>query len=335
LPPGSDRIRRIPKTELHQHVDGSIPPSTIWHMMRRHRLTPVRDPRAMRKLLTIQPGEEGTLLAYLDKFHYPLWITQFYENIQEVTEAIVRDAAKNGVKTLELRYSPVIHTYAGLTLRQAIRSVLTGLNRASKRHRIDCGLIVIAMRQHGPHIAKILARQAISEAQHLHDRAGVVGFDIAGPERSTPPRLFREAYEVAAKGGLGVTAHSGEEVGPEVVWQTIDDLGVSRIGHACSAVKDPVLMRRLARDGILVECCLTSNYQTGAVAREAKHPIVDFVEKGVPVAICTDNTTVSGTDQTRETALLRRYFSLKDIARIHAQARDYSYIWKRPRPSAN
>jgi len=133
---------------------------------------------------------------------------------------------------------------------------------------------------------------------------------------------------------LGVTAHSGEEVGPEVVWQTIDDLGVSRIGHACSAVKDPVLMRRLARDKILVECCLTSNYQTGAVAPEAKHPIVDFVEKGVPVAICTDNTTVSGTDQTKETALLRNYFSLKDIARIHARAREYSYILKRPRPRA-
>jgi adenosine deaminase len=329
-----DRIRNIPKTELHQHVDGSIPLSTIWRMMKRHHLNPVRDLKTMRKLLTIQEGEEGTLLAYLDKFHYPLWITQFYENIQEVTEAIVREAARNGVQTLELRYSPVIHTYAGLTLRQAIRSVLSGMNRASKRHDIECGLIVIAMRQHGPHIARILARQAISEAQHLHDRTGVVGFDIAGPESSTPPRLFREAYEVALKGGLGVTAHSGEEVGPEMVWQTIDDLGVSRIGHACSAVRDPVLMRRLAKDKILVECCLTSNYQTGAVGPTQKHPIVEFVEKGVPVAICTDNTTVSGTDQTRETRLLRRYFSMKDITRIHAQARAFSYIVKRPRPSA-
>ena len=328
-----EQIRRIPKTELHQHLDGSIPPSTIWRMMRRHGLNPVRDLGAMRKLLTIQEGEEGTLLAYLDKFHYPLWITQFCENIQEATEAIVREAARHGVKTLELRYSPVIHTFAGLTLRQAIRSVLSGLNHASRRYGIDCGLIIIAMRQHGPHIAKILARQAISEAQHLHDRTGVVGFDIAGPERTTPPRLFREAYEVAARGGLGVTAHSGEEVGPEVVWQTIEDLGVSRIGHACSAVKDPALLRRLARDKILVECCLTSNYQTGAVGRNEKHPVVEFVEKGVPVAICTDNTTVSGTDQTRETLLLRRYFSLKDIARIHSESRQHSYILKRPRPS--
>jgi adenosine deaminase len=327
-----DSIRRMRKTELHQHLDGSIPPAKIWSMMRRHGLNPVPTLGEMRRLLSVQSGEENTLLAYLDKFHYPLWITQFYENIQAVTESIVAQAARQGVETLELRYSPVIHTFAGLTLRQAIRAVLTGMNRASRRHGLRCGLIIIAMRQHGPHIAKILARQAISEAQHLHDRCGVVGFDIAGPERTTPPRLFREAYEVASRGGLGVTAHSGEEVGPEVVWQTIDHLGVSRIGHACSAVKDATLMRRLARDRILVECCLTSNYQTGAVVRGTRHPIVDFVERGVPVAVCTDNTTVSGTDQTRETALLRQYFSLSDISRIHAQARKYSYIQRRPDP---
>jgi len=327
-----DDIRGMRKTELHQHLDGSIPPRTIWAMMRRHALNPVPTLHEMQRLLSIQPGEEGTLLAYLDKFHYPMWITQFYENLQAVTEAIVADAARNGVRTLELRYSPVIHTFAGLTLRQAIRAVLTGMNRASTRHGIECGLILIAMRQHGPHIAKIVARQAISEAQHLHERIGVIGFDIAGPERSTPPRLFREAYEVASKGGLGLTAHSGEEVGAEVVWQTIEDLGVSRIGHACSAVRDPVLMRRLARDKILVECCPTSNYQTGAVRRGDRHPIVDFVEKGVPVAICTDNTTVSCTDQARETRLLKRWFSLSDIVKIHSQARQHSYIVRRPAP---
>ena len=117
-----------------------------------------------------------------------------------------------------------------------------------------------------------------------------------------------------------------------MVWQTIDDLGVSRIGHACTAVKDRALLRRLARDRILVECCLTSNYQTGAVRRGERHPIVDFVERGVPVAVCTDNTTVSDTDQTRETALLRQYFSLSDIARIHTQARKHSFLPHRPGP---
>src|SRR2546422_6414776 len=198
-------IRGMRKTELHQHVDGSIPPRTIWAMMRRHALNPVPTLHEMQRLLSIQPGEEGTLLAYLDKFHYPMWITQFYENLQAVTEAIVADAARNGVRTLELRYSPVIHTFAGLTLRQAIRAVLTGMNRASTRHGIECGLILIAMRQHGPHIAKIVARQAISEAQHLHERIGVFVFDIARPEPYTPPSLFRLAQKVSCKLRLSLT----------------------------------------------------------------------------------------------------------------------------------
>src|SRR4029079_12031613 len=108
--------------------------------------------------------------------------------------AIVDAAAAAGVATLELRYSPVIHTFAGLTPRQSIRAVLSGMNHASRRHpQRRLGLIVIAMRQHGPHIAKILARQAIAEAQHLHARTGVVGLDIAGPERGDQARLITRA----------------------------------------------------------------------------------------------------------------------------------------------
>jgi adenosine deaminase len=188
-----DEMKDFSRTELHQHVDGSIPVHVIWRLMVEHMLNPVRTVEEMERLLVLQPDEEGSLLKYLDKFHYPLWITQFYENIVEVTQAIVEEAARNHVTLLELRYSPIIHTYAGLTLRQTIRSVLTGLNRGAAGKEMQVGLTIIAMRHHGPHIAKILARQAIAEAQHLHVRTGVVGFDIAGPERGNPPRLFRSA----------------------------------------------------------------------------------------------------------------------------------------------
>jgi len=324
-----DRLRTaiaaIPKTELHQHVDGSIPLPLIWRLMVRHGLNPVETIEEMERMLVIQPDEEGTLITYLDKFHFPLWITQFYENIVEVTQAIVEEAALHNVKVLELRYSPIIHTYAGLTLRQAIRAVLTGLNRGA-RNEIRVGLTIIAMRHHGPHIAKILARQAISEAQQFHKNSGVVGFDIAGAERGSPPHLFADAYEIARKGGLGLTAHAGEDEGPEMVWQAVDRLGVNRIGHGCSAVRDAELVRRLARDRILMECCLTSNYQTGAVSRTERHPILTFLEAGVPVALCTDNTTVSGTDQTAENLLLARSLPVETIARIHTEAAARTFI---------
>ena len=187
-----ERLRDLPKVELHQHVDGSIPPAVTWELMKAKRLNPVESLDEMRRRLELQAEEEGTLLAYLDKMHYPLWITQFYENITRVTEAIVEEASAAGVRTLELRYSPVIHTFAGLTPRQSIRAVLSGMNHARKRRDMKLGLVVIAMRQHGPHIAKILARQAIAEAQHLHERTGVVGFDIAGPERGNHPAPLQE-----------------------------------------------------------------------------------------------------------------------------------------------
>jgi adenosine deaminase len=317
----------FPKVELHQHVDGSIPIDLTWELMRRHGLNPVGSRDEMERLLRLQESEQGTLLSYLDKFHYPLWITQFYDNIALVTEAIVGEAHRQGVRLLELRYSPIIHTYAGLTVRQATSAVLHGMNVARRSlPDIRCGLVVIAMRHHGPHIAKILARQAISEAWYLHDKTGVVGFDIAGAERGNPPALFREAYDIARRGGLGLTAHAGEDEGPACVWQAVDDLGVQRIGHGCSAVHDGELLKRLARDRILMECCLTSNYQTGAVQAGQRHPIHAFLEHGVPVAVCTDNTTVSGTDQTRENELLIEVLGVDAVQEIHAQAERFSFL---------
>ena len=324
-------LEEIPKVELHQHVDGSIPVRTTWRLMKKHGLNPVPTIREMRRLLQLQPDEEGSLLSYLDKFHYPLWITQFYENILQVTRDIVEEAYRNGVRMLELRYSPTIHTFAGLSLRQAIRAVLSGMNAAVRQHaNLEVGLIVISMRQHGPHIAKFIARQAVAEAQHLHKRAGVIGFDLAGAERGNPPRLFRDAYEVARLGGLGLTAHAGEDEGPECIWEATDLLGADRIGHGCSAVTDKALLRRLAKDRILVECCITSNYQTGAVRRDAPHPIYTFLEHGIRVAICADNTTVSNTDQLQENRLLLERLSLKEIAEIHREAAAYSFIRKVP-----
>ncbi len=321
-----DGIRALPKVELHQHVDGSIPVDVTWELMRHYRLNPTESKDELRRRLELQPEEEGTLLAYLDKMHYPLWITQFYENISQVTEAIVDGAAAAGVVTLELRYSPVIHTFAGLTPRQSMRAVLSGMNRARRRHDMKLGLVVIAMRQHGPHIAKILARQAIAEAQHLHARTGVVGFDIAGPERGNPPRLFKSSYEIARLGRLGLTAHAGEDAPPEYVWQAVDELGATRVGHGCSAAQDPELMRRLARDRILVECCISSNYHTGAVRPGARHPIHDFLEAGVPVAVCSDNTTVSRTDQVKESTRVAEVIGIEALQGLHRAALEWSFI---------
>src|SRR5262249_29217172 len=157
------------------------------------------------------------------------------------------------------------------------------------------------------------------EAQHLHARTGVVGFDIAGPERGNPPRLFRSAYDIARLGHLGLTAHAGEDAPAQYVWEAIDVLGAKRIGHGCAAAGDPELVRRLARDRILVECCVSSNYHTGAVGKGVRHPLFALLEAGVPVSICCDNTTVSRTDQNRESLRLAEALGLDAVADIHGR----------------
>jgi adenosine deaminase len=154
----------------------------------------------------------------------------------------------------------------------------------------------------------------------------VVGFDLAGPEKGNPPRLFRDAYDIARRGSLGLTVHAGEAEGPQRIWEAIDDLGVDRIGHGCSAVHDLPLLRRLAKDRILVECCPTSNFQTGAVKKGERHPVFTFLEHGIPVAICTDNTTVSATDQLRENRYLLEVLDVKEIEALHRRAADYSFL---------
>jgi len=326
-PEAEARLRTLPKVDLHQHVDGSIPAEVTWELMRHYKLHPADSLDEMRRFLEVQEGEEGTLLAYLDKMHYPLWVTQFYENISKVVEAICLAASAAGVTTLELRYAPLIHTYAGLTPRQSIRAALSGMNHAQRRHPgMKLGLLVIAMRQHGPHIAKILARQALAEAQHLHERTGVVGFDIAGPERGNPPRLFRSAYEIARLGRLGLTAHAGEDAPADYVWQAVDELGVDRVGHGCAAAHDPELVKRLARDRIAVEVCLSSNYHTGAVRRGTRHPLLTFLEAGVPVALCCDNSTVSRTDAVRESLIAAAQVGVEAVEAIHRAADAATFI---------
>ena len=113
----NEAIKNIEKVELHQHTDGSIPVPTTWQLMKENKLAPVDSEEEMIKLLAIQPEDEGKgLLAYLNKFHYPLWVTQFYDNLVQVTYDIIVEAYKeHNVRLLELRYSPTIHTSNPIT----------------------------------------------------------------------------------------------------------------------------------------------------------------------------------------------------------------------------
>jgi adenosine deaminase len=309
-------LRALPLADLHRHFDGSLRPETLWELSRKYySAVPGLDFEQFRHYLQWDEDHDRTLLDYLDKFHVPLQYSQFYDNIKRMAYEIAEDAYLDGVRLLELRLNPLIHRRAGLTTRQVIHSTRKGLSQFGESHPdFRAGIIVIAMRSHGGNMARILLREIVGEKEEYHAGVGVVGFDIAGPERPFPPVLFRDAYALAGRMGLRKTVHAGESEGPERIWEAIENLGPERIGHGTSAARDRELVRRLARDGTYVEVCLSSNLQTGAIARLSDHPLAIFLEAGVNVALCTDNPTVSDTTLGREYELAMATFALDEQA---------------------
>ncbi len=326
-------LHTLPLADVHRHFDGAVRPRTLWNLSQTYySAIPGLDYDGFREKLSYDASRDRTLLDYLDKFHIPLQYTQFFDNIQTIAEEIAEDAYADGVRLLELRLNPTIHRRAGLTSRQVLTAVRKGLRACVRRHAdLEAGIIVIAMRNHGGNMAKILLREVVGEMEQYHSGIGVVGFDIAGPERPFPPVLFVDTYALATTMGFHRTVHAGEDEGPRSVWDAVELLGAERLGHATSAGRDRELISRLAKDGIAVEVCLTSNVQTGAVDRLSDHPLPRFLEAGVPVCLSTDNPTVSGVTLAGEYATAIEMFDLSDddVRRLVNMSRRHTFITSR------
>jgi adenosine deaminase len=323
-------LKSLKFADLHRHFDGCVRPETLWNLSQKYySAIPGLNYEEFRRYLCYDPTKDRSLLDYLDKFDVPLQYTQFYDNIFQIAFEIAEDAYAEGVRTLELRLNPIIHKRAGLTNRQVLHAVRKGIMKFQKGHPdFEAGIIVIALRSHGGNMARILLREIAGEHHQYHDSVGVVGFDIAGAERPYPPILFAGAYELAAGMGFFKTVHVGEDEGPERIWEALDCLGPQRLGHAVSAVQDGALLRRLARERILVEVCLSSNLQTRAVRSISEHPLPRFLEAGVPCTLCADNTTVSSTSLVDEYLLAIETFDLSesDVRELVSMGQDWSFV---------
>lgn len=323
-------IATLPLAELHRHFDGACRPTTLWEYSEKYyRAVPDLEYEDFRRFLQWDDTRDRNLLDYLSKFDLPLQYTQFYENIKRIAYEIAEDAYAEGIRVLELRTNPFIHRRAGLSTRQVVHATRKGLAQFGEKHPdFRAGINVIAMRNHGGNMARILLREVIGERADWHNGPGVIGFDIAGAEPPFPPVLFQRAYELARKMDLGLTVHAGEAAGPERVWEAVDTLSPHRIGHGTSAGRDRELIKRLAADRITVECCLTSNIHTGAIDRYEDHPLPLFLDAGVRVALCTDNPTVSSTTLRHEyeIAMATFGFSEDDMRRIASMSWESSFL---------
>ncbi len=292
-------LHRMPKAELHVHLDGSLRPGTMLELARERGVSmPADDEHGLRSYMVVE--DAASLEEYLERFATTLSVMQDTEALERITRECVLDHATEDVRYLEIRFCPLLNTEAGLRPDQVLEAAVTGMRNGEIEARslgrsIRANLIVCALRSHDPPRTRATAELAIE----FMDR-GVCGFDLAGAEAGHPVADHAEAFDLAADAGLPITIHAGEGYGPESIRQALEQGHARRIGHGTRLFEDPRLVEEVRRRGVPLEVCLTSNTQTRVVARREEHPVRDYVRAGISVVLGTDNRLMSGVTLTDE-----------------------------------
>jgi adenosine deaminase len=274
----------FPKIDLHRHLEGALRLQTILELAQHHHRTlPAHTTLELaHHAQVLKPMD--SLQAVLDAFDLFQHTFLSYEAVERIAFEAVEDAALDNIRLLELRFSPdFMARPASLDWDEMMNALLKGVHAAQEKYDVVVGLIAIVSRSYGPQSADNTAAFAINWRQQL------VGFDLADSEEQFPASAFAPAIKKVRHAGLGVTIHSGENVGPEHIRDAIELLGARRIGHGVSLFRDTKLMNQVAKAGICIESCPTSNVRTRAVESLASHPAAQFLSSGVAVCLNSDD----------------------------------------------
>lgn len=284
-------ITRMPKVELHLHLEGTIAPRTLIELARRNGVTlPANDEAGVAELFRYRDFGE-----FLSVFMALARAIVCGEDFERLAYELGCDLAAQEVRYAEVMISPMQYLNRGLDLREVIEGCMAGFARVERETGAVIRLALDFGRQYGPEAAWPVLEIA-RQTRHL----GVVGWSIGGNEIGHPPEPFAPLFAAAREAGLGLMAHAGEVVGPASVWGAIETLGVTRLGHGIRAAEDPALLVALRERGVVLDVCPTSNLLTGAVGTWPAHPLRRLYQAGVPVTINSDDPTFFATTLTEE-----------------------------------
>jgi adenosine deaminase len=288
-------FRQLPKTDLHVHLDGSLRLETILDLAEKHGIElPSRDPAELRRAMNL--GQNcGSLVEYLKAFDVTLRVLQHEDALYRVAYELAEDAARENVRYMEVRYSPMLHTQRGLRLTQVVEAVLAGLRAAHDSLGIESNVILCGIRNISSASSLEMAELAVA-----YKGRGVVGFDLAGAEYDHPAKHHKAAFQLVRDNNINCTIHAGEAYGPESIAQALHVCGAHRIGHGCRLREDGDLLHYINDHRIPLEACPSSNVQTGAVKDLASHPLKLYASLGLRVTVNTDNRLVTDTTVSQE-----------------------------------
>jgi len=320
-------LQRAPKVLLHDHLDGGLRPETVLDLARSvgHQL-PTTDPAELAQWF-FQGGRGADLDLYLAAFGHTVALLQTEAALARVARECVEDLDADGVVYAEVRYAPELSTAGGLHLDAVFDAVAEGLDAGPPT--IEVRLLACIMRQGAR------GDEVVAAALRARDRGvPVVGVDLAGPEIGFPASGHADALRRARDGGLHLTLHAGEAVGPPSIADALDQ-GAERLGHGVRIVDDlavdgtpgPVAQRVLA-GGVALELCPTSNLHTGVVDHPVDHPVERLRRAGFRITVSTDNRLMSGVTLSGELAVTAAThgWQLEDVRAVTDTAADVAFL---------
>ncbi len=289
-------LRRVPKVELHLHLEGAIPHDAFWQLVRKYG----GDPSVGRASDLPIRFRFTDFSHFIQNWNWKNGFLREYEDFSFLAEAVARNLAVQHILYAEVFFSPADFANHGLQTQQLAEAVRAGLSRVDGT---EVNLIADLVRDYGPARA-MRTLEEIFEVKQL----GIVGVGIGGTEHRFPPQLFQSVFAQARRFGFRTSAHAGETSGPESIWGAIRSLGVDRIGHATRAIEDDALVDFLAETRIPVEACPVSNVRTGIIGSVADHPVKLYLQRGVVVTVNTDDPAMFGNSLAGELDLLAETF---------------------------
>src|SRR5437667_11091592 len=298
-------LHALPKTDLHCHLDGSLRLGTMLELAEDERSRqPADTEEGLARAMKIGQ-RHGSLEEYLKGFEITLSVLQTEAALYRTAYELAQDAAAENVRLLEVRYAPVLHLQKGLKPTVVVEAVLEGLRAATRDFGIIAGVLVCGIRNMSPETSLRLAELSVA-----YKNKGVLGFDLAGAEHGNPAKDHQEAFQLILNNNVNCTVHAGEAYGPPSIAQALHYCGAHRIGHGVRLREDGDLLNYVNDHRIPIECCPSSNVQTGAVIDMATHPFKLYLEFGIRVTINTVNRLITNTTVTKELTVLARQFNL-------------------------
>jgi aminodeoxyfutalosine deaminase len=315
-------ISRLPKVELHLHLEGSVLPETLRELSlakgRLHKETEEWIENRLRTNFHYQNSQE-----FLDAFKLVTLLLESPQDYALATTRLCQRLAEQNVMYAEVTLSAGVIMWKKQAVDAIFEAIVSAASEAESRVGVRVRWIFDAIR----HFGAGHARQVLEWAKHFRSQ-GVVAFGIGGDELRGPAELFIEVYREARDCGLHLTAHAGETVGAQSVRAAIELLGAERIGHGLTAARDPAVMAMLRERQIPVEVCPTSNVCTGLVSRFEDHPLPKFLEEDLFVTLNSDDPGLFGTSLEREFVLAEKHFalSIEQLVRFSENAVRASFL---------